>query len=122
MSHIVEITTEVRDAVAAAAACTRLKLEAPVQGTTRLFSNEVTGLAVRLPDWRYPVVFETGTGQARFDNFNGRWGKQVELDRYLQMYGVEKAKLEARKAGHSVYEQPQNDGSIKLTVQVGGAA
>ncbi|MDA1016378.1 MAG: DUF1257 domain-containing protein [Planctomycetota bacterium] len=122
MSHIVEIKTEVRDVAAARAACQRLKLEPPVEGKTRLFSGEVEGLAVHLPDWRYPVVFETGTGQAHFDNFNERWGKRVELDRFLQSYGVEKAKLEARKAGHSVYEQPQEDGSIKLTVQVGGAA
>ena len=122
MSHIVEIKTEVRDVAAAQAACRRLKLEPPVQGKTRLFSDEVTGLAVRLPEWRYPVVFETATGRAHFDNFNGCWGKQVELDRFLQIYGVEKAKLEARQAGHSVFEQPQEDGSIKLTVQVGGAA
>ncbi|MEO8493902.1 MAG: DUF1257 domain-containing protein, partial [Planctomycetota bacterium] len=30
-------------------------------------------------------------------------------------------KLEARKQGHSVHEQALNDGSIKLTVSVGGA-
>lgn len=35
---------------------------------------------------------------------------------------VEKAKIEARKKGHSVTEQSLADGSIKLTVQVGGAA
>ena len=122
LSHIVEIKTEVRDVAAAQAACQRLKLEPPVEGKTRLFSGEVEGLAVHLRDWRYPVVFETGTGRAHFDNFNERWGKRVELDRYQQIYGVEKAKLEVRRAGHSVYEQPQEDGSIKLTVQVGGAA
>ena len=122
MSHIVEIKTQVRDAAAATSACSRLNLGAPVEGRTQLFSGEVTGLAVRLSEWRYPVVFETDTGRAHFDNFNGRWGKQVELDRFLQIYGVEKARLEARQAGHSCFEQPQDDGSIKLTVQVGGAA
>ena len=35
---------------------------------------------------------------------------------------VEKAKIEARKRGHSVYEQALPDGSIKLTIQVGGGA
>jgi len=34
----------------------------------------------------------------------------------------EKTKLEARKKGHSVLEQPLEDGSIKLTIHVGGAA
>lgn len=50
------------------------------------------------------------------------WGKQAELDRFLQAYAVEKAKLEARKHGHTVTEQSLMDGSIKLVVQVGGAA
>jgi len=122
MSHIVEIKTEVRDAVAIGSACQRLKLEAPTQGTAKLFSSSATGVIVKLPDWRYPVVFKTTSGEAQFDNYNGRWGEQVQLDRFLQAYAVEKAKLEARKKGHTVAEQSQADGSIKLTVQVGGAA
>ena len=40
--------------------------------------------------------------------------------RRLQL-DVEKAKLEAHKAGHCVTEQSLADGSIKLTVQVGRA-
>jgi hypothetical protein len=35
---------------------------------------------------------------------------------------VEKAKLEARRVGNSVTEQLLPNGSIRLTVQVGGAA
>ena len=88
----------------------------------KLFSGEVNGLAVQLPDWRYPVVCETNSGQVKFDNYNGRWGDQQELDRFLQGYTVEKTKLEARRKGHSVTEQPLQNGSIKLTINVGGAA
>ena len=122
MSHIVEIKTEVRDAVAVGAACQRLKLEAPTRGTAKLFSSSATGVIVKLPDWRYPVVFDTKSGQARYDNYNGRWGKQAQLARFLQGYAVEKARLEARRKGHTVTEQSLADGSIKLTVTVGGAA
>ena len=122
MSHIVEIKTEVRDAVAVGAACQRLKLEAPTHDTVKLFSGEATGVIVKLPGWRYPVVFKTTTGEAQFDNYNGRWGEQSRLDQFLQTYAVEKAKLEARKKGHTVTEQSLADGSIKLTVTVGGAA
>ena len=122
MSHIVEIRTEVRDASGVRAACDRLRLEPPVQGRTKLFSGEVEGLAVRLRDWRYPVVFQTRTGEAKYDNFNGRWGAQSRLDQFLQAYAVELTKIEARRKGHSVTEQSLADGSIKLTVQVGGAA
>ncbi|MCH9791188.1 MAG: DUF1257 domain-containing protein [Planctomycetes bacterium] len=122
MSHIVEIKTEVRDEVAVSAACNRLKLEAPTQGTAKLFSSSATGTIVKLPGWRYPAVFDTQSGQARFDNYGGRWGEQHQLDRFLQGYAVEKTKIEARKKGHTVTEQSQVDGSIKLTVSVGGAA
>lgn len=122
MSHIVEIKTEVRDAAAAGAACRRLGLEVPVHGSTRLFSGTVSGLIVKLPGWRYPAVFDTESGQARYDNFSGRWGKQTQLDRFLQAYAVERAKAEARRKGHGVTEQQLDDGSIKLTVQVAGGA
>jgi len=118
MSHIVTITTEVRDAAAVHAACRRLGLAEPVHGKARMFSSEVSGLLVNLPNWQYPVVCDPGSGQVRFDNFGGRWGDQKELDQFLQAYAVEKAKIEARKRGHTVTEQPLADGSIKLTIQV----
>lgn len=120
MSHIVTIKTEVRDANAVRAACRRLSLAEPVQGTTKLFSGEVEGLAVQLPDWIYPVVCNLPTGQLHYDNFNGRWGDQSRLNQFLQAYAVEMTKIEARKKGHSVTETPLADGSIKLTIQVHG--
>ena len=120
MSHIVSIKTEVRDAEAALAACKRLGLEEPVHGTATFFSGEATGLLVRLPGWVYPVVFDLGTGQVKLDNYEGDWGDPKEFDRFAQFYAVEKAKLEAHKRGHSVHEQTLPDGSIKLTVTVGG--
>ena len=71
MSHIVTIKTEVRDANAVKAACQRLSLPAPVQGKHDLFNDEVEGLAVRLPNWDYPAVCDTTTGQVKFDNYGG---------------------------------------------------
>lgn len=122
MSHIVSIQTEVRDPVAIRSACDRLKLPEPVFGQVKLFSSSAIGWAVELPEWRYPIVADVNTGKLAYDNYNGRWGEQKQLDRFLQGYAVEKAKIEARKKGHTVIEQPLEDGSIKLTVSVGGAA
>jgi hypothetical protein len=122
LSHIVQIETEVRDAEAVRAACKRLNLEEPVHGTARLYEAEVSGLLVKLPEWVYPVVVDTATGQVKYDNYNGAWGSQADLDRFVQAYAIEKAKLEARKRGHSVYEQPLPDGSIRLTISVGGGS
>lgn len=122
MSHIVRIQTEVRDLVAVRAACERLKLPQPTQGVFKLFSAEAAGLGVELPGWRYPVVCETACGQIHYDNYGGRWGEQARLDAFLQAYAVQKASMEARRRGHTVMEQPLEDGAIKLTVQIGGAA
>lgn len=122
MSHIVEIRTQVRDPAAMRAACQRLKLDAPRQRTVELFSGAITGLAVQLPDWRYPIVCDTATGTVHFDNFNGAWGDQKELDRFLQSYAIERARLEARKQGYDITETAMTDGSVKVTIHTGGAA
>jgi hypothetical protein len=122
ISHIVLIRTEVRNAAAILAACKRLGLSPPVSGQHKLFTSMASGLGIKLPGWNYPVVCDLSTGQVQFDNFNGRWGKQQELDRFLQAYACELAKIEARKKGHMVSEQTLADGSIKLTIQVTGGA
>ena len=90
-----------------------------MQGRAKLFSGEVEGLAVQLNDWVYPVVCDTTSGVLRFDDYGGRWGAKEHLDRFLQLYAVEKAKIEARRGGHSFTEATLQDGSIKLTIQVG---
>ena len=120
MSHIVTIKTEIRDANAVRAGCNRLRLPQPVQGTHKLFSGEATGLGVQLPDWKYPLVCELSTGELKYDIYGGRWGKQQHLDAFLQSYAVEKSKIEARCQGHSVTESQLADGSVKLTINVGG--
>ena len=58
MSHLVSIKTKVRDVVAIAAACHRLGLAAPEQGTAKLYSGTVTGVLLRLSGWQYPAVVD----------------------------------------------------------------
>ena len=118
MSHTVEIKTEVRDEAAVNAACSRLHLPRATRGTFELYSEEVAGLGIELPRWKYPVVANTDTGQLKFDSYGGRWGSQEYLDQFLQMYAVEKAKIESRKRGHSVCEQRLDNGAIKLTINL----
>jgi hypothetical protein len=107
----------VRDAVAIRAACRRLKWPEPVLGETKLFTSSAVGWAVRLPEWRYPVVCDVVTAKIAFDNFGGCWDEHQHLDRFLQGYAVEKTGIEARRRGHIVTEQSPADGSIKLTIQ-----
>ena len=122
MSHVVEIKTEVRDEQAVRAACVRLQLTPPEQKAVLLFSATARGLCVQLPQWQYPVVINLQTGQTQYDNYGGHWGEQKHLNSFLQAYAVEKAKIEARKKGHSCSETRLEDGSIRVTVKVGGAA
>jgi hypothetical protein len=121
MSHIVQIKTEVKDAAAISAACRRLGLAEPQLGHHVLFAGQsADGYAVHLPGWSYAAVFNVDTGAAAYDNYNGAWGKQEELDKFLQAYAVEKAIYEAQKGGYSVYEETLSDGSIKLNITVEG--
>ena len=121
MSHIVTIKTQVREVAAIVAACQRLQLPPPVHGTAQLFAGQTaTGQLVQLPGWRFPVVCELSTGELKFDHFGGRWGSPTELERFLQAYAVERARLAARQRGHTVIEQRLGDGAIKLTIQVSG--
>jgi hypothetical protein len=116
MSHIVQIQTEIRDPRIVAVACDRLGIAAPIRRTVKLFNAEATGLVVELPGWRYPVVCDTETGQLHYDNYQGHWGKQCELDRLKQIYAVEKAKSEARRRGYAITEQQLENGSIKVLI------
>ena len=118
MSHIVSITTQIRDLEALTQACRRLDLPPPQFGQTTLFQTTVEGWQVQLPGWKYPVVCRIETGELLQDNFEGHWGDPVQLHRLLQTYAVEKVRLEARRKGLSVYEHPLTDGSIRLTIPV----
>ena len=122
VSHIVTIQVEVRDFDAIRSACRRLSLKEPVQGKATLFETEVEGILVELPDWVFPVVCVLETGEVKYDHFGGTWGYEKHLDRFVQTYCIEKATIEARKKGYSVVEQNMVDGSVKLTINIGGAA
>jgi hypothetical protein len=120
LSHIVTVKTEVRDQAAVAAACRRLSLPEPVQGTAHLYSGDVSGLIVKLHDWLYPVVIDTSTGNVRYDNYEGCWGDEKHLHRFLQAYVVERSRSEARRKSYASTEQPLADGSILVEIEVGG--
>ena len=122
MSHIVTVKTEVRDHAAVAAACRRLSLPRPVQGTAHLYSGKLSGLIVNLPDWLYPVVIDTSTGNVRYDNYEGCWGDEKHLHRFVQAYVVERSRIEARKKSYASTEQSLVDGSILVEIEVGGQA
>lgn len=120
MSHIVTIKTEVRDRAAVEAACRRLGLEQPTDRKVWQRGGEVAAIGIKPSGWWHSVTAVLSTGQLQFDS--DYRGEQKGLDAFLQIYAIEAAKIEARKKGHVVTEQQLSDGSVKLVIQVGGAA
>jgi hypothetical protein len=117
ISHTLTIkAVEVKNTECLTKACERLTIPAPEEGLHRLFDGtKRQGQAVRLKGWREPVVFDTNTGEALYDNYGGRWGEELELDRLLQAYTIEVAESEARANGYSeISEEVLTDGTVKV--------
>ncbi len=118
MSHIVTGKAKLTKRTAIDAACKRLGIAAPVDGSHKVYQTNVKGLGVKLPGWNYPVVIHPETGEMKFDNYHGSWGKQEELDKFQQAYEVERQKAAARATGYTVSETVQADGTVQLEVLV----
>lgn len=118
MSHTVSIkATNMTSEIHLQAACRRLNLEQPKKGIHKMYDgSEVEGNAVKLPNWRYPAIVQA-TGEAKFDNFNGHWGKEEELDKLVQAYKIEETTELARLQSYSVLEEKQENGDMKLVLQ-----
>lgn len=109
MSHLVTIQTKVKDERAVRRACELLKLKAPRRGKFTVYTRELEGLGVFLPGWSYAMVINTTTGETQLDNYNGHWGAQVELDKFMQRYGIEAAKQLAEDEGKAYSEEYVNE-------------
>ena len=115
MSHTVKVkSTVLTDREILERARTRLGLPALVEGTHKLFGgSKVTGLALSLPGWNYPVVIDQ-KGEAHYDNYYGNWGQEIELDKLIQAYDVEQIAQQCRNSGYSVEETVEADGLIQV--------
>jgi hypothetical protein len=114
------VKIEMRDPDALVAAAERMGIKVGEKGTHKLYSsNSEVGIPIYLKDWRYPVIVKDD-GTIAFDNFNGSWGKTEALDELKQIYGIEKAKIEARRQGYSFFEQKCDNGDLQLTITVEG--
>jgi len=117
MSHVVTVEAKCTDEGAIRAACRRLGAECLGYGRHALYQGPLNGLGVQLKGWQYPLVINTGSGQVRFDNYEGRWGDARELDRFKQAYAVCRARAEAESQGAEIEEERLADGSVRLVIQ-----
>ena len=117
MSHTVQCKIAVTDKDALAQAAKNCGYEFWQEGQHKLFDGTYQGCAVQIPGWRYPVVANTETGELKYDDYNGSWGKVADLDYLLQEYSAVTMEMQAALQGYSCqreYDAQTND--LTLTV------
>jgi hypothetical protein len=125
MSHFTTIQTQVRDLDALRAALGELGVTLVANTVARGYAgNTLKGDHVIRLKGPYDIALNKtpdGSYGLTTDWWEGHVEKEVGADfgRLLQLYGIHKTTIEARKRGHMVQRKAQTDGSIKLTI--GGA-
>jgi hypothetical protein len=122
MSHFTTIKTQIKDIQALQAACKELKLAVLPNAKARGYAGQSRNgdFVIKLAG-PYDIAVNQqpdATYALTTDWWDGSVEKEVgaNFGKLLQLYGVHKAMIEARKKGCSVLRQPQRNGSIKLVL------
>lgn len=141
MSHVAKIKIEIKDMQALRAACKRLGLEF-VEGQKQYawygrhvgdyplpegFTAQDMGRcehAIKVPGAKYEIGLckrrDGKPGYTLLWDFYSAGGLEAKLgangQKLVQAYGIEAAKLAARRAGYRVTEATKSDGSVTLRV------
>ena len=120
MSHFTTIKTQIKDVEALRSAVNELGLQLLANTEARGYiSNKTKGDYVIRLKGPYEVALNQqpdGSFGLTTDWWDGHVEKEVgsNFGRLLQLYGVHKATVEAKKKGYSVLRRHQPNGSIKL--------
>jgi hypothetical protein len=120
MSHFTTIKTRILDIEALRSACKEMGLTLLQNTEARGYGqNTRKGDFVIKLDGPYDIAVNKqpdNTYGLSTDWWNGHVEKEVgkHYGKLLQLYGVQKASMEARKKGYSVLRRQKQDGSIKL--------
>src|ERR1039457_1319340 len=122
MSHFTEIKTQIKDIEALRSACPEMGL--PLLQNTEArgyYENKTKGDYVIQLKGPYDIALNKqpdGTFGITADLYQGHVEKEVGKDygKLLQLYGVHKASIEARKKGLSVLRRQQQNGAIKVVL------
>ncbi len=122
MSHFTTIKTQIKDIQALRAACQELGLTLLQDTDARGYvENKIKGEFVIQLKGPYDIAVNKqadGTYGFTSDLWQGHVEKEVgpQYGKLLQLYGVHKTIIEARKKHLSVMRQQKQDGSIKLVL------
>ena len=122
MSHFTTIQTQVRDLDALRAALGELGLTLLENTSARGYAgNQLQGAYVIRLKGPYDIALNKtpdGSYGLTTDWWDGHVAREVgaNFGRLLQLYGIHKTTIEARRRGHFVQRKAQRDGSIKLVI------
>lgn len=114
MSHTVRIVPQLLDVVAIRAAAARVGFREPEASEFLVGDRTVSSVQIHLPNSTASFVCDLGTGEAFGTPLNVE--DQFYWNRFFQAYAIEKVRIEARRLGSAILEEPQADGSMRLTV------
>jgi hypothetical protein len=122
MSHFTTIKTQIKDIEALRSACQEMGLSLLQNAEARgYYENKIKGDYVIQLKGPYDIALNKqpdGTFGLTADLWQGHVEKEVGqgYGKLLQLYGVHKATLEARKRGLSVLRRQHQNGTIKLVL------
>jgi len=117
MSHIATVDIEFKNIQVLKNVCKKLNIKCEeVKNFSFYDGTKKSGLAVHLPNWRYPMILDNG--KVYFDNYHGNWGKMSEFDKVKDHYGLELSKQQAIIKGYTFHERKTQDGKIQLVINV----
>ncbi len=122
MSHFTEIETRIRDAEALRAAAEEMGLELLENAQARGFGAAMKrGELVLKLKGPYDIALNRqpdGSYSLEADHWNGHVERETGRDfgRLLQLYGVHKTCIEARRRGCTVRRTAAKNGGVKLTI------
>ena len=123
MSHFTTIKTEIKDLSALRSVCAEMGLVLLQNAAARGYGQtEMRAPYVIRLKGPYDIALNrraNGTYELITDWWAGHVAKEVGpgFGRLLQLYGVHKATLEARKRGYRLRRENQPNGEIKLILQ-----
>ena len=122
MSHFTTIKTQIKDIEALRSACQEMGLSLMQHAEARgYYENKTKGDYVIRLKGPYDIALNKQP-DGSFGFTADLWAGHIESEvgqgygKLLQLYGVQKATLEARKKGHLVRRSQQQNGSIKLCI------
>jgi len=69
------------------------------EGTHDLYATAEQGWGFTLPSWTFPLVLRAD-GNLRYDDYHGKWGDILDLDRIGSEYAMRKAERTAQGLGY----------------------